>query len=378
MEPHRVLGSREIAEWNRDLFQGFDEHGTKDHLVSEPLQYRLIPPVAPPIRPGAPTIITTLTWEEDIVDDRSRSLEEYFPRFQKLADTGKMAIFYTNERLRARGSVWDVPNNQHQRANFANTQPQLFKQFQDQGPRPRYNVDRLSAAYNSKAYCIFDGVQRAPFGADGPFMFYDAGWILVNYGEMPGFDEISGAAFLDDAKVARSAAFAGDTGVVVGEYEIDQGSSKDPTGPPVDVDHRCFQDPECSWEALHFLGGSVVGSALGMLNYAARYMTDGRGHGRQRLLRRARGARHVVPGLPVSRHHLLGARRRGAGLPPALAHPRLPLGPVGARRPGELVDPVQTLFCRFYQPRRPNLPAVAGKRRLAAREQLLTPPETSN
>ncbi|KAK7912103.1 hypothetical protein PG985_014584 [Apiospora marii] len=384
MQPHRVPGSRQVAEWNKEMFLGFGD-GSKDYLVSEPLQWREGPSVAEPIRPGAPTIITTFTWEPDDSNGQSQSsrpLDEYLGRFQKLADTGEMVIFYTNERMRETiaamrpndphwhvitpwESVWDVPNNLHQHENFKRTQPDLFARFQDTGPVPRYNVDRLSAAFNSKAYCIFDGVQRAPFGGRGPFMFYDSGWIVVDQQD-PGFEEVA-AEFIDDAKVARSAAFAGDTGVVVGEYELKQEAEdpEDPTrpGPPVDVNHRAFLRPEKSWEALHFLGGSVVGSPLGMLNYAARFMqsvedmgANGFYVGREELVMSFLAVRYPNTIFSVP-----------AGDAPGMANP-WPIRDCHSGRWGPddvaaLVDPVQTLFCRFYEPRRPNLPAVAGKKR---------------
>lgn len=395
MQPHRVPGSREIAEWNKEMFLGVDG-GSKDELVSEPLQYRDGPSVAQPIRPGAPTIITTFTWEPDDATGQvqsSRPLEEYLQRFQKLAATGEMVLFYTNGKMRDTiqalrpndpywhvvtpwESSWDIPNNLHQRENFRRTQPDLFARFEDAGPVPRYNVDRLSAAFNSKAYCIFDGVQRAPFGAEGPFMFYDAGWIVVDKMD-PGFDEVA-ADFVDDAKVARSAAFAGRTGVVVGEYELAQGADPQDAarpGPPVDVNHRAFVRPEKSWEALHFLGGSVVGSALGMLNYAARFMQtvedmDANGFyvGREELVMSFLAVRYPNTVFSVP-----------AGETPGMMNP-WPIRDCHSGRWGPddvaaLVDPVQTLFCRFYEPRQPNLPAVAGKKRREWMQQQQSSPQ---
>ncbi|KAK8062280.1 hypothetical protein PG997_014377 [Apiospora hydei] len=396
MEPHREPGSKAIAEWNKQLFQGFDG-GSKDHLVSGPLQFRKKPSVAPPIRPGAPTIITTFTHEED---GQGRPFEEYLPRTRKLAETGEMVIFYTNKKMRKIiedmrpndpywhvvtpwDSVWDIPNNRHQRHNFTEVQPELFKKFLNPGPVGRYNVPRLSAAYNGKAYCIFDGVQRAPFGAEGPFMFYDAGWFAVGDERSPGFADIEGANFIDDAKVARAVAFAGDTGVVVGEYELDldrggdgDGAQQQRDGPPFDVNHRCFTDPDCSWKALHFLGSSYVGGALGMLNYAARFMqtvenmdANGRYVGREEFVMSDMAVRYPNTLFSVP-----------AGDTPGF-HREWPIRDCHSARwgpddLGELVDPVQTLFCRFYQPRRPNLPAVPGRRRLELREQQRTPPET--
>lgn len=374
MQPHRVPGSREIAEWNKEMFLGFDG-GSKDHLVSEPLQYRHVPSVKPPIRPGAPTIINTFTWETDASDGQSQSLDEYLPRFQKLADRGEMVLFSTAKRMRSTieamrpqdpywkvvtcwESVWEVPNNLHQHENFNITQPSLFQRFEDEGPKPRYNFARLSAVYNAKAYCIFDGVQRAPFGTEGPFMFYDSGWIIVNEeGDLPGFAEIA-ADFIEDAKVARSVALAGDTGVVVGEYELDQGQDPELLGPPVDVNHWCFTRPAKSWEALHFLGGSVVGSALGMLNYAARFMQtvedmDANGFyvGHEELVMSFMAFRYPNTIFSVPAGDSPGFHRPW---PIRDCHsPRW-----GAEDDAELVDPVQTLFCRFYEPR------------------LLTPPET--
>ncbi|KAK8112625.1 hypothetical protein PG984_013151 [Apiospora sp. TS-2023a] len=390
MQPQRVPGSRQIAEWNRDMFLG-SVGGSKDHLVSEPLQYRLVPPVGPPIRPGAPTIITSLTWEFDAMSSASRPLPNYLARAKLLADTGEMVIFYTNEPMRSTiealrpndpywhvvtpwDSVWDIPNNLHQYENFQITQPNLFGRFEDSGPNPRYSEGRLSAAYNAKAYTIFDGVQRAPFGAEGPFMFYDSGWIVVNDdGSLPGFVEIA-ANFIDDDKVARSVEFAGETGVVVGEYELYQG--QDPQnpgqpGPPVDINHRCFLRPEKSWEALHFLGGSVVGSALGMLNYAARFMQTVEDMdanrfyvGREELVMSFLAFRY-----PNTIFSVPADDTPGFDKPWPIRDCHSPRW--GPEDVAALVDPVQTLFCRFYEPRRPNLPAVAGKRR---RE--FTPPET--
>ncbi|KAK7959445.1 uncharacterized protein PG986_004299 [Apiospora aurea] len=372
MEPLRVPGSKSIAEWNKELFQGFDG-GSKDHLVSGPLRFRKKPSVAPPIRPGAPTIITTFSHEKD---GQGRAFEEYLPRIRKLAETGEMVIFYTNKEMRK--IVEDMrPNDPywHVRHNFTEVQPELFKKFTDPGPVGRYNVPRLTAAYNGKAYCIFDGVQRAPFGAEGPFMFYDAVWFAVGDERSAGFADLEGATFIDDAKVARSVAFAGDTGVVVGEYELDlDGSQRD--GPPFDVNHRCFTDPDCSWKALHFLGGSYVGSALGMLNYAVRFMqtvedmdANGLYVGREEF---------VMSDMAIRYPHTLFSVP--AGDTPGF-HREWPIrdchsGRWGPDDLGELVDPVQTLFCRFYRPRRPNLPAVPGRRRLEFREQQATPPET--
>ncbi|KAK8030063.1 hypothetical protein PG993_011354 [Apiospora rasikravindrae] len=378
IEPHRKPGSKEIAEWNKELFQGFDG-GSKDHLVSEPLRYWDKPSVAPPIRPGAPTIITTFSWEEDMAEGQGRAFDEYLPRIRQLAETGEMVIFYTNKKLREIieamrpndpywhvvtpwDSVWDVPNNRHQRENFTSVQPKLFSNFSDVGPVGRYNVARLSAAYNAKAYCIFDGVQRAPFGTAGPFMFYDAGWFAVGSSRDPGFAEVA-ADFIDDAKAARSAAFAGDTGVVE-------------DGPPFDVNHRCFTDPDCAWKALHFLGGSVVGSALGMLNYAVRFMQTVEDMdanrfyvGREEFVMSFLACRYPNTLFSVPAGPTPGFRREW---PIRDCHS----GRWGPDDLGEVVDPVQTLFCRFYQPRRPSLPAVPGKKRLALKEQQRTPPET--
>lgn len=392
MTPSRVAGSREIAEWNRDMFLGADG-GSKDHLVSEPLQYRTGDaryPVAPPIRPGAPTIITTFSAENGAEDGLTRALDLYIPRFKLLAATGEMVIFYTNSHLKELieslrpndpywhvvcpwDSVWDIPNNRHQHDNFSHAQPDLFQQFIDSGPIPRYNVDRLSAAFNAKAYCIFDGVQRAPFGAEGPFAFYDSGWIIPDEGksDMAGFKDLA-ADFIDDAKVARSVAFAGDTGVVVGEYDVWQ----DPDSLPCDVNAACFLRPEKEWEALHFLGGSVLGSALGMLNYAARFMqtvedmdANALYVGREEFVMSFVAIRypHTVFSVP-------------AAPTPGFPHP-WPIRDCHSGRWGPddvvaLVDPVQTLFCRFYEPRQPNLPAVHGKKRLELMKQEPSPPLT--
>ncbi|KAK7995477.1 hypothetical protein PG990_014250 [Apiospora arundinis] len=392
MTPSRVAGSREIAEWNRDMFLGADG-GSKDHLVSEPLQYRTGDaryPVAPPIRPGASTIITTFSAENGAEDGLTRALDLYIPRFKLLAATGEMVIFYTNSHLKELieslrpndpywhvvcpwDSVWDIPNNRHQHDNFSHAQPDLFQQFMDSGPIPRYNVDRLSAAFNAKAYCIFDGVQRAPFGAEGALCLLRLGL------DHPRRRQVRHDGLQGPGGRLHRRRQSGALRRLRGRHGRRGRRVRRLAGPGLAAVRRQRGVLPAAGEGV---GGAALpgrqraGLRFGHVELRGPVHADGRGHGRQRALRGPRGVRHVLRRHPLPPHRLLGSRRADARLPHPWPIRDCHSGRWGPDDVAALVDPVQTLFCRFYEPRRPNLPAVHGKKRLELMKQEPSPPPT--
>ncbi|KAI8630935.1 hypothetical protein F5Y19DRAFT_474055 [Xylariaceae sp. FL1651] len=144
-------------------------------------------------------------------------------------------------------TVWDFPNKSYQRGNFANRQPNLFRQFDrfteadgELRPVERYNRPHPSAVCNAKAFIIYDTVLCNPFGCDR--------W----------------TAGLDEREFYRAIDFSRDTGVVMGEYSHADGCP--------DIDDECWHNPRRTWRSRQFITQIYVGNSLGMLIYSTCFM----------------------------------------------------------------------------------------------------------
>lgn len=276
--PHALPFGRHVAEWQQEIFQ----------LPNSGLTYRE-EPLIKPIRPDAPTLVAIFYPDDEPEERRRRSTENYLARIARLAALGEQTIIYVppsiSQHIRALRddthwtvideyeTIWDIPNNWHQKHNFTHVQPALFADFVKQPgvlgyePEPAYNHPHRSAVYNAKAFVSYDAVMRNPFGSER-WMYVDAG-ILDEFGPLGADGRIWGdvvAAELSTAKFDRSIAVSRDSGVVFAEYmqSLAYGDK--------DINHAGWTDPARSWMCQHFMAQAYVGSSLGMLNYSVRFM----------------------------------------------------------------------------------------------------------
>ncbi len=365
---------RRVAEWRHE-FVGAEGDAAAAEFRTEP--------EVPPLRPGAPTVVLLFYPRPDEAGARPvHRTASYLRRIARVARLGEQTLLYVPPSLRgavaalrpagdprwrvvdAWESVWDMPCNAHQRDGFAARQPARFAAFDGHGeadgdlrPEPRYNAAHHSAVCNAKAFVMYDAVMRNPFGSDR-WMYVDAGF-LFDDGPRGGeagepWGELFAAAGLDEAKFERAIAGAsGDTGVVMGEYAHGR------HGWP-DASDECWRNPRRSWRARQFIAQVYVGSSLGMLNYSARFLRtvedmDAGGFyvGREELVVAFVALRYpnTVFSVPYFR------------LPPRLDYPwQFPMKLVFSRVGGPesvppIVDPLATLYCKGYVPRRESLPA---------------------
>ncbi|KAF1917622.1 hypothetical protein BDU57DRAFT_513970 [Ampelomyces quisqualis] len=267
-----------VAEWQAKLYG----------LQIEDLLYQTQPFIEP-IRADAPTLIAIFYPDDEPENTTRRPVEIYLERIKRLAALNEQVIIYAPPSISTlirslRGdkhwhviddfeSIWDMPNNMHQKHNFTHIQPQLFAAFDRKPgvlgwePENCYNHPHRSAVYNAKAYVTYDAVLRNPFGSE-QWMYVDAG-VFGEYGPRDAdggyWTEILGHQ-LSVQKFDRSISLSRDTGVVIGEYmqSLAYGIK--------DINHAAWTDPKKSWMCQHFIAGNWVGSSIGMLNYAVRFM----------------------------------------------------------------------------------------------------------
>lgn len=276
--PTKVPYSRRVAEWQAELYG----------LQSEKLLYRT-QPLIEPIRRDAPTLVAIFYPDNEPESTTRRSVDIYLERIKRLAALKEQVVIYVPPSISTiiRGlrddqhwyviddyeSIWDMPNNIHQKHNFTNIQPQIFSAFHRKDgvlgfePENCYNHPHRSAVYNAKAFVTYDAVMRNPFGSER-WMYVDAG----NFGEY-GPRNAAGEYWteilchgLSTEKFDRSISLSRDSGVVIGEYmqSLAYGIK--------DINHPAWTDPKKSWMCQHFIAGKWVGSSIGMLNYAVRFM----------------------------------------------------------------------------------------------------------
>ncbi|KAJ7107883.1 hypothetical protein C8R44DRAFT_804380 [Mycena epipterygia] len=352
---------RAVAEWQAQFF-GLQK-----------LEYRTEPEI-PPIRPGAPTLVAIFYPDGDA--NPRRPLHLYLERIQRLARIGEQTILYappslapTLRRMRTDPhwyivddytTIWDIPNNTYQAHNFTHVQPALFHQFDGYSKvwgwypdATRVHAHR-SASYNAKAFASYDAVMRNPFGSEA-WMYVDAG-ILDQVGPFDADGKLWGdviRASLSPAKFARSISISGDSGVVVGEY------MQSPAYGAKDINHACWTDPRRGWLCHTFIAHAYAGSSLGMLNYSVRFMQtvdemdiNARYSAREEFVIPWVAIRYPntvfsIPWLPVPT--------------PLWCKWQYPIKVCYADIGGPesvppIVDPISTIFCPGYTPRKPNLP----------------------
>ncbi|KAI0130613.1 hypothetical protein F4814DRAFT_403060 [Daldinia grandis] len=357
-----------VATWRQKFFGGGE--------MMLPFSFRTEPEVKPS-KPHEPTIVLLFYPRPDQDDAKEiHRSASYLRRIDRIARMGEQTIIYVPPELGAavrgmRGdaywhiiddypTIWDMPNNAYQKENFATKQPALFEQFDGYTdadgslrPEPRYNRAHHSAVCNAKAFVMYDAVMRNPFGSDD-WMYVDAGFL---FDDGPQDDEGTPwgdlyRAGLDTEKFERAIHMSRDTGVVMGEYSHRSGCP--------DAEDECFTNPKRSWRARQFIAQVYVGNSLGMLNYSVRFMQtvddmDANGFytGREELVVPFVALRYpnTVFSVPYFR------------LPPHLDYPwqfpmKFVFSKVGGRESvPPIVDPISTLYCKGYTPRRPSMPA---------------------
>ncbi|KAK7755869.1 hypothetical protein SLS62_002156 [Diatrype stigma] len=403
--------SREVAEWRRDFFSSSSSSNKEDPLI-----YRTTPTI-PPLRPDAPTIVVLFypRPDEHVAAAGVRPIHQrasYLRRLGRIARLGEQTLVYVPPELRAEveamrpagdphwrvvddwATPWDMPSNAHQRASFALLQPALFAWFDGYGdgdagdlrPEPRYNHPHHSAVCNAKAFVMYDAVMRNPFGSTR-WMYADAGFLFddgpKDEGGEPWGDLFRSAAgagdgdgesggCLDPAKFDRAIAGAsGDSGVVMGEY-THRHAGGCPTADGGE-EPRWWADPRRTWRGRQFIAQVIVGSSLGFLNYAARFMRtvdemdraggngdSGNGKsfyvGREELVVALVALRYPNTVFSVPYLRLPAPWDYRWQFPMKLAFTRAG----GPEAVAPVVDPLATLYCRdgdYYAPRRPALPA---------------------
>ena len=283
LKPYSEVFGKGAAQWHQEFFRAA-AHSTPS--------VRTTPEIAP-IREGAPTIISLYYPHPNPRSWKSQSA--YFERIKRLADTGEQVMIYVAKEVSAEikkmrddkhwhvideyETIWDIPNNRFQKENFESTQPKIFQEMRKTGteawkPSNIYNDGFYSAAYNAKAFIVFDAPLRNPFGSDR-WVYMDGGLLQAPEGPegkapmqngQPWGMITGGHGFLDTTKIDRSIHLTQDTGVVFPEYAPRSGLEK------VDINSRAFTEPLYQWQDKFYLGGLFVGNTLGMLNYAVRYM----------------------------------------------------------------------------------------------------------
>lgn len=269
--PTDIPYGRHVAEWQARLYG----HQTKN------VPYRN-KPLVEPLRPNAPTLVSIFYPDGEPESTTRRSVSVYMERIVRLAALGEQVIIYAPPSISATirslrsdkhwyviddyESIWDMPCNHHQKHNFTHVQPKIFAAFDRKPgvvgwePENCYNHPHRSAVYNAKAFVTYDAVMRNPFGSER-WMYVDAGV----FGEFGDWTEVQSHE-LSTEKFDRSIGLSRDTGVVIGEYmqSLAYGIK--------DINHPAWTDPKKSWMCQHFIAGNYVGSSLGMLNYAVRFM----------------------------------------------------------------------------------------------------------
>jgi hypothetical protein len=274
----------DVAEWLQATFPGQDGLDPCSNV-----EYRSEPAITP-LKPDAATLVAIFYPDDEPEGNKRRSTQNYLARIARLAALGEQTIIYAppsiSQSLRAMRpddvywhiiddyeTVWDIPNNRHQRHNFTHVQPRLFDAFDKTSgkvgwePEPQYNHPHRSAVYNAKAFVAFDAVLRNPFGSKR-WIYVDAG-IFDEFGPLDSTGTIWGDVLkckLSTAKLDRTLSMTGDTGVAFAEYRhsLAYGTK--------DIDHPGWTDPTKSWMIQHFMAQSYVGTSLGMLNYSIRFM----------------------------------------------------------------------------------------------------------
>jgi hypothetical protein len=346
----------------------------------------LAKPAVAPIRPGAPTVVSLYFPHPNPKSFKGQNV--YLERIQRLAKTKEQVIIYVAKSVSAEikkmrsdphwvvideyATIWDIPNNKFQKANFEGLQRQIFAKMRDLGteewrPSKIYDDAFYSAAYNAKAFIAYDAPLRNPFGSDR-WVYMDGGLLLTP--ELPTHPQppmgadghpwsmlLGPSGWLDTAKIDRSIKLTKDTGVVFPEYAESHGV--------IDVTSQAFTVPLFEWQNKYYLGGFFVGNTLGFLNYAVRYMAtvdhldaNGRYTGREEFITPIVGAMYpnTVFSQPVQ------------ALPPLVADPKLGdttirnwkymllsyATPYGKALLPEMRDPINGLYCgkaTGYKPR---------------------------
>jgi hypothetical protein len=355
-----------VAEWQKEFF------GLQD------CQYDASPETRPevtPIRPSAPTIIALFYPNAET----RRPISVYLKRIKILANMGEQTIIYVPPSLSQTikdmrsdkhwyviddyKTVWDLPNNKFQRENFGDRQHRLVRQMDGYGDlkgwtrdpqyddwtrNEQYDRTHLSAPYNAKAFVTYDAVLRNPFGSDR-WMYVDAGAFQedgpLDAQGIPWGDILKER--LDENKFDRSISISRDTGIVIGEY----------VHHARDINHECWSDPSKAWLCHQFIAHAYVGSSLGMLNYSVRYMqtvddmdANDRYSGREE---------YVIPWVAIRYPNTVFSIPwvRTPGLRCKFEYPIKSCYTTygGPDTVPAIVDPISTIFCDGYLPRRPNL-----------------------
>ncbi|CAJ2508161.1 Uu.00g093470.m01.CDS01 [Anthostomella pinea] len=160
-------------------------------------------------------------------------------------------------------TVWDFPNNKHQKENFEVTQPKLFRQFDGWSDdnkwrrRAAYNNAHLSETYNAKWFITYDAVMRNPFGSD-KWMYADAGF-LDELGPKDEHGQPWGMLldkYLNENKFARSIGLSQHTGISTGRRHHE----------------RLLDRPTTHLAMPSLIANAWFGSSLGLLEFSVRYM----------------------------------------------------------------------------------------------------------
>ena len=278
LTPTTAPYGRHVAEWQAKL------HG----LQNEKLLYRTQPLIAP-IRKNAATLVAIFYPPNEPEIATRRPVEIYLERIKRLAALKEQTIIYVPPSISSvirsfrddkywyviddYESIWDIPNNVHQEHNFTHIQPEIFSAFDRKvgvlgwEPENCYNHAHRSAVYNAKAFITYDAVMRNPFGSER-WMYVDAG-VFGEYGPKNENGEYWTEILsheLSAEKFDRSISLSRESGIVIGEYmqSLAYGIK--------DINHPAWTDPKKSWMCQHFIAGNWVGSSLGMLNFAVRFM----------------------------------------------------------------------------------------------------------
>ncbi|KAK7057622.1 hypothetical protein R3P38DRAFT_2842092 [Favolaschia claudopus] len=304
-----------------------------------------------------------------------RPLHLYLDRIQRLAKMMEQTIIYAPPSLAPTlrlmrhdphwqiiddyETIWDIPNNSYQKHNFTHVQPTLFRQFNGHSKVKGWYPDATRdhtircAAYNAKAFASYDAIMRNPFGSERWF-YVDAG-IFDQIGPYDEDGEIWGDVIkssLSTEKFDRSISISGDSGVVIGEY------MQSPAYGVKDINHVCWRDPRKAWLCHTFIAHAYVGSSLGMLNYSVRYMAtvdamDANSWYSAReefvipwVAIRYPNTVFSIPWLPVPK--------------PLWCQWQYPIKVCytdigGSASLPPITDPIATIFCPGYIPRKPNL-----------------------
>nr|GAT53588.1 predicted protein [Mycena chlorophos] len=361
---------RAVAEWQAEFFG------------SDKLDYRTEPEI-PPLRPDAPTLIAIFYPDSDIKP--RRPLSNYLDRIERLARMGEQTILYvprsfapTLRQMRPNDphwhiiddyeSIWDIPSNAYQQHNFTHLQSSLFHQYSGYSkvwgwyPDATRDHAHRSASYNAKAFVSYDAIMRNPFGSTS-WMYVDAG-ILDQIGPFDETGELWGDVIrssLSPQKFAHAISMSGDTGVVVGEY------MQSPAYGTKDINHPCWTDPTAlGWLCHTFIAHAYVGSSLGMLNYSVRFMQTVDDMDANSIY--SAREEFVMPWVAVRYPNTIFSIPWLPVPAPLWCQWQYPIKVCfsdlgGPESLPPIVDPISTIYCPSYTPRRPNLPGTGLYRR---------------